>query len=76
MRRGGIDLEKIVQLGKSTGYITEGLVAWWTGKGGSTAYLAFRQLRQLCEDRVLDDDETVCVVRGDKIVFLPRGAEE
>lgn len=65
----GLNLDRIIEMGRRTGYITQGLVAFWTGRAGYTAYLVFKQIKELCEDGVLNTDTEICMVKGNKLVF-------
>ena len=68
-RKTDISVFTLVEYGKREGKINQGLVALWTGRLGHTAYLIFKQLKQLCESGALDDDEYVCVASKDEIHF-------
>ncbi len=69
MRTSKVSLNQIIELGKKEGIINQGLIALWTGKAGMSAYLIFKQIKQLCEKGYLDDDSLKCVSYGDEVVF-------
>lgn len=69
MPRRGVDIHKVIAMARRVGEATQGLVALWTGRAGITAYLVFRQLRELCEDGYLDTDGVKCIASKDRIVF-------
>ncbi|MEM1983494.1 MAG: hypothetical protein QXZ63_07540 [Sulfolobales archaeon] len=69
MSRSSINPALIIKMGKREGMITQGLIALWTGRYGSTAYLIFKQLKEQCQMGYLDDDDYICIADSDKIVF-------
>ncbi len=72
-----MDWDKVIRLCKRNGYCTEGHIALWTGKMGITAYLAFRQLKLMCREGLLDDEDEGlrCVPSKGKIMFVRVGRE-
>lgn len=65
-------LMEIVEYGKKEGKINQGLIALWTGLGPSATYLFFKQIRELCLDGKLDDNEYICYSTGDQVIFRKR----
>ncbi len=71
MGRGGINLDYLIRIAKANGFATEATIALWTGRLGNSVYMAWRQLKMMCEEGLLDDDKVKCVVNGSRIVFKP-----
>lgn len=65
----GINFNTIIQRFVANGYVNQGLIAVWTNRGGMTAYLIFKQLKDLCEDGFFNDDTQVCEVRDGNLVL-------
>jgi len=71
MKGNEISISEIINRGKREGIITQGLIAWWLNKGGTTPYLIFKQIKELCELGILDDDDYICMVYKNRVVFRP-----
>jgi len=65
----GVNIERIIALGRRTGFITQGLIALWIGRAGHTAYLVYKQIRELCQDGILNTETDKCEVKGSRLVF-------
>ena len=66
-----VDMDYIIRRFKTEGKASEGIVALWLGKGGYEAYRVYKQLRDLCEEGFLDDDEFKCISSKRMIVLRP-----
>ncbi len=59
----------VIELGKMEGKINEGLIALWTGLGPSATYMLMKQIKQLCESGKLNDNNVICTIEGNEVVF-------
>lgn len=61
--------EKLILYCKRNRVCTQGHIALWTEKMGISAYLIFKQLREMCKEGLLDDEEVYCVASKNRIMF-------